>query len=225
MSKPNDSVPNVSPVWTHLLDTPLVRGQGAYVWDSTGRRYLDFTSGIGVVNTGHSHPRVVAAVREQAGLGLHLQANIGFVHEPMLRLITALKEIVPPELDTFFFSNSGAEAVEAAVKLARQATRRPNVIAFQRWDASGNVIVVVASFNNNAFYNYQIGVPQEGTWYELINSQAAGYEGSGLNNGGGIQTSWDDYDGFDQSVYLTLPGMQGRANLEESLTVINIQLG
>ena len=132
MSNPNDSVDNVSPVWTHLLDTPLVRGQGAYVWDSTGRRYLDFTSGIGVVNTGHSHPRVVEAVRKQAGLGLHLQANIGFVHEPMLRLIAALKEVVPPELDTFFFSNSGAEAVEAAVKLARQATRRPNVIAFQR---------------------------------------------------------------------------------------------
>lgn len=132
MTNPNDSITHVSPVWTHLLDKVLVRGEGPYVWDQEGRRYLDFTSGIGVVNTGHSHPRVVEAVREQAGRGLHLQANIGFVHEPMLRLITALREIVPSELDTFFFSNSGAEAVEAAVKLARQATGRTNVIAFQR---------------------------------------------------------------------------------------------
>ena len=126
------SMEHVSPVWTHLLDKVLVRGEGSYVWDRDGRRYLDFTSGIGVVNTGHCHPRVVEAVRQQAGNALHLQANVGFVHEPMLRLITALREIVPPELDAFFFSNSGAEAVEAAVKLARHATRRTNVIAFQR---------------------------------------------------------------------------------------------
>jgi len=132
MTNPNDPISHVSPVWTHLLDQVLVRGEGAYIWDREGRRYLDFTSGIGVVNTGHSHPRVVEAVREQAGRGLHLQANIGFVHEPMLRLIAALREIVPSELDTFFFSNSGAEAVEAAVKLARQATGRTNIIAFQR---------------------------------------------------------------------------------------------
>jgi len=121
----------VSPVWTHLLNAAIVRGEGAYVWDQAGRRYLDFTSGIGVTNTGHCHPRVVAAIREQAGLILHLQANIAY-HEPMLRLIAALSEVVPPELDAFFFSNSGAEAVEAAIKLARACTGRPNVITFQR---------------------------------------------------------------------------------------------
>ncbi|MFH1747935.1 MAG: alpha amylase C-terminal domain-containing protein [Planctomycetota bacterium] len=82
-----------------------------------------------------------------------------------------------------------------------------NVIAFRRWDSSGNVVVVVANFNNSTFYNYQIGVPNEGTWYELVNSQAPGYEGGGGVNGGGVQTSWDDYDGFAQSVYITLPGM------------------
>jgi len=124
---------HVSPVWTHLLDRVLVRGEGAYVWDADGRRYLDFTSGIGVTNTGHSHPRVVEAVREEAGNALHLQANIGFVHEPMLHLIAALRDgVVPAELDTFFFSNSGAEAVEASIKLARQATGRTNIIAFER---------------------------------------------------------------------------------------------
>ena len=125
------SIPHVSSIWPHLLETIIVRGEGAYLWDQAGRRYLDFTSGIGVTNTGHCHPRVVSAIREQAGRILHLQANVAY-HEPMLRLIAALRQVVPPELDAFFFTNSGAEAVEAAVKLARHATGRTNLIAFQR---------------------------------------------------------------------------------------------
>lgn len=124
-------ISHVSPVWPHLLETIIVRGEGTYVWDKTGRRYLDFTSGIGVTNTGHCHPQVVAAIREQAGRLLHLQANTAY-HEPMLRLIGALKDVVPSELDTYFFTNSGAEAVETAIKLARQATGRTNIIAFER---------------------------------------------------------------------------------------------
>jgi 4-aminobutyrate aminotransferase len=72
---------------------------------------------------------VVETIREQAGLLLHGQANIVY-HRPMLELVGALREVVPPELDTFFFSNSGAEAVEGAVKLARQATGRSDIIAF-----------------------------------------------------------------------------------------------
>ncbi len=115
----------------HLVDSVFVKGQGAYVWDHTGKRYLDFTSGIGVVNTGHCHPQVVAAIREQAGLLLHVHQNMAF-HAPMLRVLEALRDFVPPEFDRFFFANSGAEAVESAVKLARQATKRPNIIVFQR---------------------------------------------------------------------------------------------
>jgi 4-aminobutyrate aminotransferase len=124
-------IPHVSSIWPHLLETIIVRGEGAYLWDQAGRRTLDFTSGIGVTNTGHCHPRVVAAIREQAGRILHLQANLAY-HEPMLRLIAALRQVVPSELNSFFFTNSGAEAVEAAVKLARHATGRTNIIAFQR---------------------------------------------------------------------------------------------
>ena len=131
MTDLQESIPYVSSIWSHLLEEIIVRGEGSYVWDQAGRRYLDFTSGIGVTNTGHCHPRVVAAVCEQAGRILHLQANVAH-HEPMLRLISALREVVPSELNAFFFSNSGAEAVEAAVKLARHATGRPNIIAFQR---------------------------------------------------------------------------------------------
>lgn len=115
----------------HLVDSIIVRGEGAYVWDHKDRRYLDFTCGIGVTNTGHCHPKVVEAVKEQTGFILHLHQNTAF-HAPMLRVIERLRNVVPPDLDTFFFANSGAEAVEAALKLVRQATNRPNIIVFQR---------------------------------------------------------------------------------------------
>ncbi|MGD2207346.1 MAG: aminotransferase class III-fold pyridoxal phosphate-dependent enzyme, partial [Anaerolineae bacterium] len=75
-------------------------------------------------------PKVVKAAQQQAGKIIHAQVNILY-HRPMLHLINALREVVPPSLDTFFFSNSGAEAVEGAVKLARHATGRPNVVVFQ----------------------------------------------------------------------------------------------
>ncbi|HKZ55176.1 MAG TPA: aminotransferase class III-fold pyridoxal phosphate-dependent enzyme [Anaerolineales bacterium] len=121
---------HLSPVWSRNWKLVVERGEGPYLFDEGGRRYLDFTSGIAVTNTGHAHPQVVQAIREQAGLLLHAQANI-LVHKPMLRLVEQLLTIVPASLDTFFFTNSGAEAIEGAVKLARAATRRTNVIVFQ----------------------------------------------------------------------------------------------
>ena len=120
----------LSPVWTHLTEIVVDRAEGAYVYDMDGTRYLDFTSGIGVTNTGHCHPAVVEAIRAQAGKVLHAQANI-YYHRPLLQLAEALRSVMPGPLDTFFFSNSGAEAVEASIKLARQATDRTNVIVFQ----------------------------------------------------------------------------------------------
>ena len=121
---------HLSPVWARYGNIVTTRGEGVYVYDTAGDRYLDFTSGIGVTNTGHCHPRVVEAIREQAGKILHAELNIQY-HEPALNLVEQLLSIMPPRLDSYFFTNSGAEAIEAAVKLARQATRRPNIIAFQ----------------------------------------------------------------------------------------------
>jgi 4-aminobutyrate aminotransferase len=99
------------------------------LYDTAGRRYLDFTCGIGVTNTGHCHPKVVAAIQAQAAKLIHGQLNIVY-HQPALDLIAELLPRVPPGLDSFFFSNSGAEAIEAAVKLAKHATGRGNVIVF-----------------------------------------------------------------------------------------------
>ncbi len=120
----------LSPVWSHLTDLHPVRGEGVYLFDAEGHRYLDFTSGIGVTNTGHCHPVVVEAVREQAGALLFGQINI-VVTPQVEALAEALRALLPARLDSLFFSNSGAEAVEAAVKLARHATGRSNVVVFE----------------------------------------------------------------------------------------------
>jgi 4-aminobutyrate aminotransferase len=124
-----ENIQLMSPVWTRIFPIIADRAEGSYIYASDGRKYLDFTCGIGVTNTGHCHPAVVEAIREQAGLFLHAQANI-VVHQPMLNLIAELKQIVPPSINSFFFSNSGAEAVEGAIKLARAATGKTNIIVF-----------------------------------------------------------------------------------------------
>ena len=121
---------HLAPVWSRITDLVIERGQGCCVYTCDGTEYLDCTSGIGVTNTGHCHPKVVRAIQEQAAKIIHAQVNCHF-HEPLIELSHALGQIVPAPLDTFFFSNSGAEAIEGAVKLARHATGRTNVIVFQ----------------------------------------------------------------------------------------------
>jgi 4-aminobutyrate aminotransferase len=130
MTSNKDVKQNLSPVWTRIFSVEVDRGQGSYLYDIHGNRYLDFTCGIGVTNTGHCHPRVVEAIQKQAGILIHGQANI-VIHKPMLDLVSELKAIVNPSIDGFFFTNSGAEAVEGAIKLARHATGRTNIIVFQ----------------------------------------------------------------------------------------------
>jgi 4-aminobutyrate aminotransferase len=134
-SAPGSSAPLPDPsvvpaVWSRITNLAVERGEGSWLITRDGDRYLDYSSGIGVVNTGHAHPRVVAAVQEQAAKLLHGQQNIVF-HEPGLRLYERLASLLPGGPWGAFLSNSGAEAVEAAVKLARVATGRPVIIAFR----------------------------------------------------------------------------------------------
>ncbi len=110
-------------------DVVVSHGEGALVFDEQERRYLDFTAGIGVTATGHSHPRVVAAAQEQVGRIIHAQYTT-LMHRPLLTLAERMGEVLPAGLDRVFFANSGSEAVEAALRLVRQATGRPNVIVF-----------------------------------------------------------------------------------------------
>jgi 4-aminobutyrate aminotransferase len=112
--------------------SPVVvdRAEGIFVWDIDGTRYMDFTSGIAVVNTGHCHPRVVQAIQEQSAKIIHAQQNI-LAHEPMMRAAVLLTETLPKNLNQVFWANSGAEAIEGAIKLAKVATGRPATIAFR----------------------------------------------------------------------------------------------
>ena len=124
----------IPPVWARYTELVVERASGCWIETIDGGRYLDYTSGIGVTNTGHAHPRVVAAIADQAARGIHLQQNIVY-HQPGLELHRRLPERFPNPRDEtaygLFLSNSGAEAVEAAVKLAKYVTRRPAIIGFR----------------------------------------------------------------------------------------------
>ena len=114
-----------------LSNEVIESGSGSYVTMVGGRKMLDFTTGIGVANLGHCHPSVTKAAQAQVGKLVHGQINIAF-QKPYLELIQSLLPLMPHKsLDTFFFWNSGAEAIEAAVKLARHATKKQNIIVMQ----------------------------------------------------------------------------------------------
>jgi 4-aminobutyrate aminotransferase len=119
----------LSPILKQATPVTVDHGVGCYLYDVDGRRFLDFTAGIGVTSTGHCHPRVVAAAQEQVGKLIHGQYTT-VMHRPMLELTERLGTVLPAGLDSVFYANSGSEAVEAALRLARQATGRPNVIVF-----------------------------------------------------------------------------------------------
>jgi len=109
----------------------MTSGKGSYVEYDDGRKMLDFTCGIGVTSLGHCHPKISKAAADQCMNIVHAQCSIAF-HEPYLRLIKKLLPIMPDKsLDSFFFWNSGSEAVEAALKLARTVTGRQNIICMQ----------------------------------------------------------------------------------------------
>jgi len=147
---------NLSPVWSRTFQMTVSHGEGCYIFDTEGRRYLDFTSGIGVVNTGHCHPKVVAAAREQVGKIIHAQMN-NYYHLPALALTDALLTIVPDKsFDTFFFTNSGAEAIESSVKLARMASKKPNIIVFQG-SFHGRTNLTMATDTGSTIYRAGMG--------------------------------------------------------------------
>lgn len=124
-----DQKGKLSPLLRQATGVTAEKGEGAYIHGSDGRRYLDFTSGIGVTSTGHCHPKVVEAAQKQVGTMIHAQATT--VMNPRLpELAEKLGELTPDPLNAFFFSNTGTEVAEAAIRLVRQATGKPNIIVF-----------------------------------------------------------------------------------------------
>ncbi|HBV95058.1 MAG TPA: aspartate aminotransferase family protein, partial [Chloroflexi bacterium] len=118
----------ISPTFGRYTDLVVDTAEGAWLHTMDGRSVLDFTCGIGVTNLGHRHPAVVRAVHEQIDRLWHVS---GTTHHPQLvAAAEALVNVTPPGLNSVFFCNSGAEAVEGALKLARRATGRTEIIAF-----------------------------------------------------------------------------------------------
>jgi 4-aminobutyrate aminotransferase len=120
----------MSPSYTRVYPLVVRRARGAMVEDLDGNRFLDFTAGIAVTATGHCHPQVVAAIRKQAGRLIHMSGT-DFYYRPQVELAERLAAVAPgPGPKRVFFTNSGAEAVEAALKLARHHTGRFRALAF-----------------------------------------------------------------------------------------------
>jgi 4-aminobutyrate aminotransferase len=120
----------MSPSYTRAYPLVVHRARGAMIEDMDGNRFLDYTAGIAVTSAGHSHPRVVAAIRKQANRLIHMSGT-DFYYTPQVRLAERLAAIAPgPEPKRVFFTNSGAEAIEAALKLSRRHTGRNRALAF-----------------------------------------------------------------------------------------------
>lgn len=109
----------------------IERAQGMYMYDPAGKKYLDLIAGISVSNLGHSHPEVVQAVKEQAERYMHLMVYGEFVESPQVKYAKRLTEFLPQRLDNVYFTNSGAEATEGAMKLAKRVTGRTRFVSFK----------------------------------------------------------------------------------------------
>src|SRR5262245_428620 len=121
---------HLSSVMARYFERTWVRGEGHRLYDADGKAYLDFATGIAVTILGHNHPRVTSAIQDQAARLLHVSNGLGYI-EPVSRLAELLAGTLPDSLDSVFFGNSGAEAIEGSLKLARRATGRPAIIAFE----------------------------------------------------------------------------------------------
>ncbi len=138
--------------------TPLMleieRAEGSFLYDSNGKDYLDLISGVSVSNTGHRHPAVVTAVKEQADRYMHLMVYGEVVQSPQVRYAQKLASLLPPSLQSVYFVNSGSEAIEGALKLARRQTGRNEIIYFRNayhGSTTGALSVQGSELYRNAF--------------------------------------------------------------------------
>lgn len=114
------------------LALEIVKAEGSLLWDASGKEYIDLIAGISVCNVGHRHPKVVEAIRQQADQYLHLLVYGEFVETPQVGYAHLLTQNLPDSLNSVYFTNSGAEAVEGAMKLAKRCTGRTQIVAFNQ---------------------------------------------------------------------------------------------
>lgn len=127
---------------------------GSYIYDKNGKKYLDLISGIGVSFLGHSHPRIIEAIKVQSEKYLHTMVYGEFIQEPQNKLADELANSLPKELDSFYFLNSGTEAIEAALKLAKRVSGKSKIISFEgsyHGNTHGSMSVSDNEYRKNSF--------------------------------------------------------------------------
>lgn len=138
MTNPNSAALSIRSLFLrHVAQTspapPMLdvsHAEGVYIFDQSGKAYIDFISGIAVSNTGHRHPKVIEAIREQSEKYLHVMVYGEFIQGPQVQLAQKIASLLPEPLQSVYFVNSGAEAAEGALKLAKRATKRSKILAF-----------------------------------------------------------------------------------------------
>jgi acetylornithine/N-succinyldiaminopimelate aminotransferase len=136
------------------LGLEIDRAEGAYLYDVSGKQYLDLIGGISVANTGHRHPAVLLAIRDQLDRYLHVMVYGEMIQSPQVKYATLLAANLPPSLDTVYFTNSGTEATEGAMKLAKRITGRPEIVAFDKsyhGSSQGALSIMGDEYWRNAF--------------------------------------------------------------------------
>ncbi len=122
---------HLAPTSQNPMGIEVARAEGIYVFDCSGTKYIDLISGISVSNTGHRHPGVVKAIKNQLDKYLHVMVYGEFIQSPQVMLARDLCDLLPLSLDSVYFVNSGSEAVEGALKLAKRATGRNEIVAYE----------------------------------------------------------------------------------------------
>jgi acetylornithine/N-succinyldiaminopimelate aminotransferase len=139
---------------TAPMELEIVQAEGCTLTDASGKTYLDLIGGISVANMGHRYPAVVEAIKEQVDRYMHIMVYGEFVQSPQVKYAQALTEKLPPSLNSVYFTNSGAEAVEGAMKLAKKITGRTNIIAFENayhGSTQGALSIIGSEYWRNAF--------------------------------------------------------------------------
>jgi len=158
----------------------IVRAEGIYMFGPDGKKYIDLISGVSVSNTGHCHPKVVEAVKKQADLYMHLMVYGEFIQSPQVKYAERLAGILPPALNSCYFVNSGSEAVEGALKLAKRYTGKSRIISFKKsyhGSTHGALSIQGSELYKNAFRpllpdTFQIGFNDEKSLDEIDNKTA-----------------------------------------------------
>lgn len=132
----------------------IAKAEGCFLYDTSGKEYLDLIGGISVANIGHRHPKVLAAIHKQLDAYLHVMVYGEFIENPQVQYAKLLSEHLPSSLNSVYFTNSGTEAVEGAMKLAKRVTNRSQIIAFDNsyhGSTQGALSVMGREYWRNAF--------------------------------------------------------------------------